>query len=125
MLHLHGVVYHGQGEHHQTYLLHHYQNASNHPLGLTLSTPGLVDPNPDFDGQRYDYHQSSVNEIIKLLQSKENSSPPRGLDLRPGYGHEVSNRGQMSRCLIWTKLVMQSRVSLSTIFRFWLMFGAH
>ena len=23
----HGVVYHVQGEHHQTYLLHHYQNA--------------------------------------------------------------------------------------------------
>ena len=24
----HGVVHHVQGEHHQTYLLHHYQNAS-------------------------------------------------------------------------------------------------
>ena len=24
----HGVVHHDQGEHHQTYLLHHYQNAS-------------------------------------------------------------------------------------------------
>ena len=23
----HGVVHHVQGEHHQTYLLHHYQNA--------------------------------------------------------------------------------------------------
>ena len=54
----HGVVHHVQGEHYQPYLLHHYQNASiqgrqikcrmelkeylNHPLGLTLSTPGLV-----------------------------------------------------------------------------------
>ena len=24
----HGVVHHGQGEHHETYLLHNYQNAS-------------------------------------------------------------------------------------------------
>ena len=24
----HGVVHHGQEEHHQPYLLHHYQNAS-------------------------------------------------------------------------------------------------
>ena len=24
----HGVVHHVQGEHHQSYLLHHYQNAS-------------------------------------------------------------------------------------------------
>ena len=24
----HGVVHHVQGEHHQTYLLHHYKNAS-------------------------------------------------------------------------------------------------
>ena len=66
----HGVVHHVQGEHHQTYLVHYYQNTSiqgiqiqcrmdqlkvshvdegmveqshvNHPLGLTLSTPGLV-----------------------------------------------------------------------------------
>ena len=32
----HGVVHHVQGEHHQTYL------NLNHPLGLTLLTPGLV-----------------------------------------------------------------------------------
>ena len=25
----HGKVHHGQGEHHQTYLLHHYQNAAS------------------------------------------------------------------------------------------------
>ena len=58
----HGVVHHVQWEHHQSYLVHPYQNASiqgrqiqcrknqmqiykeylNHPLGLTLSAPGLV-----------------------------------------------------------------------------------
>ena len=47
----HGVVHHVQWEHHQSYLLHPYQNARiqsiykeylNNLLGLTLSTPGLV-----------------------------------------------------------------------------------
>ena len=37
-----GVVYHVQGEHHQSYFYTIYQEYLIHSLGLIISTPGLV-----------------------------------------------------------------------------------
>ena len=75
----HGVVHHVQWEHHQSYLLHHYKNASIQ--GGQIQRIRI--PNTTIRSQLFEYSNSSNNSWKKCKLLHKDFVCPRDLELVP------------------------------------------